>query len=263
MPPKNSEVRFWRIIVRISSLSLLLLLLGSGAQADIRLSLHEAYTQEEASRYCRELGNGWRQMEIAELFALPSGTSFGENFSYWSANQGPSDKTVIGSGSEGDGGIIATVGYAYYPKERNITLSPPNKRIAAACTDAPRPVRKRDYALTPEGTLDRESGLLWHSLDATDKRAKYTFAAAEAMCENLTLHGRNWRLPTLEELYGIVDYARFRPTVDMQYFGPMMHRYYWSSDELNANEAYVVGFKLGSVATAAKKEEAYARCVSE
>ena len=111
--------------------------------------------------------------------------------------------------------------------------------------------------------LDRESGLLWHSLEATDKRAKYTFAAAEEMCENLTLHGKTWRLPTLEELYGIVDYSRFRPAGDMKYFGAMMHRYYWTSDVLNDKEAYVVGFKLGSVATAPKKEEAYVRCISE
>ena len=248
--------------MRIFSLSLLLAL-GTAAQADIHLSPNEAYTQEEASRYCRDLGNGWRAMEIGELFALPSGTVFGENFSYWSANQGPSDETIIGSGSEGDGGIIATVGYAFYPKERNITLSPPGKRVAAACTDAPKPVRKRDYLLTPEGTMDKENGLLWHSLDATDKRGKYTFAQAEAMCENLTLYGRSWRLPTLEELYGIVDYSRFRPTVDMHYFGPMMHRYYWTSDEFNAQEAYAVGFKLGSVATVSKKEAAYVRCVSE
>lgn len=202
-------------------------------------------------------------MEIGELFALPESTSFAADYSYWSANQGPSDDTVIGSGSEGDGGIIAMLGYSFYPKERNITLSPPTKRIAAACTDASKPLRKRDYATVPEGTLDRASGLVWHHLDATDKRAKYAFDKAAEMCENLSLYGRSWRLPTLEELYGIVDYSRFRPTVDMRFFGPMMHRYYWSSDPLNDAEAYVVGFKLGSVATAAKKEEAYVRCVSD
>ncbi|MBN2869419.1 MAG: DUF1566 domain-containing protein [Campylobacterales bacterium] len=248
--------------MRLVSLSLFLAL-GAGAQAEIHLSPAETLTQEEAVRYCRDLGEGWRAMEISELFALSSKTPFSENFSYWSADQGPSDSTVIGSGSEGDGGIIEMVGYSFYPKERNITLSPPTKRIAAACTDTPKTVRKRDYSLTPEGIVDPENGVLWHTLDATDKRAKYTFSAAEAMCENLTLHGRSWRMPTLDELYSIVDYSRFRPTVDMHYFGPMMHRYYWSSDTLNAQEAYVVGFKLGSVATAGKKEEAYVRCVSD
>jgi len=202
-------------------------------------------------------------MHIGELFALPAGTPFRPGFSYWSLDQAPSDSTVIGSGSEGDGGIIAAVGYSFYPKERNITLFPPTKRIATACTNTPVPVRKRDYVITPEGTLDRTNGLLWHALGATDKRAKYIYDEAEKMCENLALHGRKWRLPTLEELYGIVDYSRFRPAADTQYFGPMMHRYYWSGEPLNDTEAYVVGFKLGSVATAPKKEEAYARCVSD
>ncbi|MDD2839075.1 MAG: DUF1566 domain-containing protein, partial [Sulfuricurvum sp.] len=105
--------------------------------------------------------------------------------------------------------------------------------------------------------------LLWHSLDATDKRVKYTFEKAKEMCENLALGGRVWRLPSVEELYGIVDYRFSRPTVDMHYFGVMMQRYYWTADSLNDKEAYVVGFKLGGVATAPKKEEIYARCVSD
>ncbi len=248
--------------MRIFSLTLLLAL-WTGALAEIRFSSSETYTQEEASRYCRDLGEGWRLMGIGELFDLGPDTLFAENFSYWSADTAPSDETLIGSGSEGDGGIIATLGFAFYPRERNITLSPPTKRIAAACTDGPRALRKRDYVRSGEGTRDRASGLLWHSLEATDKRSRYTYEEARQMCEELSVGGREWRLPTLRELYGIVDYSRFRPAVDMKFFGAMMHRYYWSSDELNPNEAYVVGFKLGSVATAPKQESAYARCVSE
>lgn len=252
---------FWPITVRNRLLALACI--SSTLHAEVLLSPAESYTQEQARQYCRDAGPSWRMMSIGELFELPQSTSFRDGFSYWSANQAPSDNTVIGSGSEGDGGIIATVGYSFFPKERNITLSPPAKRIAAACINTPVTVRKRDYILGAEGVSDRTNGLLWHTLDATDKRAKYTFDRANEMCENLSLHGRSWRLPTLEELYGIVDYSRFRPTVDMQYFGSMMHRYYWTADTLNAQEAYVVGFKLGSVATAPKKEEAYVRCVSD
>lgn len=253
---------YWPNVVRNFSL-FLLLALGVSAQAQIHLSVGETYTQEAAREYCRDLGNGWRQMQISELFALPKNTPFGENFSYWSADIVSSDSTIIGSGSEGDGGIIAMVGFSFYPKERNITLSPPTKKIAAACTNSPKILRLRDYHAVAEGSEDKQSGLVWHSLDATDKRAKYTHEQAKEMCENLTLHGRSWRLPSIDELYGIVDYDFTRPSVDMKYFGPMMHRYYWTSDSLNEKEAYVVGFKLGSIATAVKKESAYARCVSE
>lgn len=245
-----------------SSLFFLLGLAVSG-QAEVRFSPSESFSQEQAHDYCRDLGKGWRQMHITELFALPKSTPFADGFSYWSSDKTGSDKTEIGTGSEGDGGIIAMVGFSFFPKERNITLSPNWKKIAAACTDEPEHKRIRHYIQTPEGTKDPEKGIIWHDLDATDKRAKYTLSEAEAMCDNLSLHGRTWRLPSTDELYGIVDYDFTRPTVDMKFFGPMMHRYYWSGDSLNEKEAYVVGFKLGSVATASKKEAAYVRCVSD
>ncbi|AFV97828.1 hypothetical protein B649_07580 [Candidatus Sulfuricurvum sp. RIFRC-1] len=202
-------------------------------------------------------------MSIQELFSLPEPAPFGENFSYWSSNRAPSDNTEIGTGSEGDGGIIAMVGYSFYPKERNITLSPPSKKIAAACTNTLEKKPSQNYRITSKGVEDKNSALLWHLLETTDKRAKYTYELAQEQCKNLTLSARTWRLPTTDELYGIVDYTYFRPSVDMKYFGAMMHRYYWTSDTLNEREAYVVGFKLGSVATVSKTESAYVRCVSD
>lgn len=243
--------------------SILLPLLFSLSWGETHLSKSESYTQERAREYCSTLGSQWRQMSIQELFALPKSTPFGENFSYWSSNKAPSDNTEIGTGSEGDGGIIAMVGYSFYPKERNITLSPPSKKIAAACTNIVEEKPSRNYLITPKGIEDKNTGLLWHLLEATDKRTKYTFDQAKEQCENLTLSNRTWRLPTTDELYGIVDYAYYRPSVDMHYFGAMMHRYYWTSDTLNEREAYAVGFKLGSVATVNKAETVYVRCVSE
>jgi len=252
----------WPIPVRSFNF-LTLLCMSLSAHAQIHLSPTESYTQEGAGEYCRTLGPSWRLMNITEIYALPQKTPFKEGYSYWSSSMTGSDNTEIGTGSEGDGGIIAMVGFSFYPKERNITLSPGWKRIAAACTDAGESSRLRHYRETAEGTLDPYSQLLWHPLDATDKRVKYTHDQAAEMCDNLTLYGRSWRLPTTDELYGIVDYAYTRPTVDMKFFGPMMHRYYWTNDSLNEKEAYVVGFKVGSVATAPKKESAYARCVSD
>lgn len=241
----------------------ILFILGVSAYAEIHLSSQEAYTQKNAQAYCHERGNEWRAMRIDELYGLAHNTPFQEGYSYWSSSQVASGDAIVGTGSEGDGGVIAMLGYSFYPKERNISLSPPTKKIAVACTNTPEGAKKHDYTLTKEGIVDKTSGLLWHSLDATDKKAKYSYDAADEMCSNLTLFGKTWRLPTTQELYSIVDYTFIRPSVDMKYFGPMMHRYYWSSDILNAQESYVVGFKLGSIATASKKEEAYARCVSE
>lgn len=258
---KRFEEDFLQSIVK--RYSLLFSLLGACAYGEVHLASDEAFTQENGLAYCRELGQGWRAMRIDEIFALPQTTPFKEGYSYWSSSRVASGDAVVGTGSEGDGALVATLGYSFYPKERNISLSPPTKKIAVACTNLPEKTKNHEYTLMKEGILDKSSPLLWHSLDATDKKVKYSYEAADDMCSNLTLHGKTWRLPTTQELYGIIDYTFIRPSVDMHYFGPMMHRYYWSSDTLNQNEAYAVGFKFGSVATVPKKEEAYVRCVSE
>ncbi|MDP3464439.1 MAG: DUF1566 domain-containing protein [Sulfuricurvum sp.] len=242
---------------------ILLSVLSFTASAQVHLSSSENLTQENAIQYCRDLGSSWRTLSIQELFTLPKTTPFNVGFSYWSGMQIISGNAITGTGSEGDGGVIEVLGYSFFPKERNITLSPPTKKIAVVCTNIPEIKQSRNYRLTPQGTEDKGSGLLWHSLDATDKRAKYSFEQAKEMCENLTLNGRSWRLPSSDELYGIVDTAFLRPSVDMKFFGPMMHRYYWTGDLLNSQEAYAVGFKLGSVATVSKSEAAHVRCVSE
>lgn len=239
----------------------LLLMVAPSLNAGVFLSQSEEYTQESAVRYCQD--HGWRPMQIQEIFNLPLSTPFTPGFSYWSATKIMTGEAIIGTGSEGDGGVLAYVGLAYYAKERNVTPSPENKKIAAICTDAPPLKQIRNYTLEKLGTKDAQNGLLWHSLDATDKKAKYTYEGAVQMCENLSLGGRSWRLPTLDEMYSTVDYSFSRPTIDMKYFGPVMQRYYWTSDTLNENSSFVVGFKLGSVATVSKKENVYTRCVSE
>jgi hypothetical protein len=253
---------YWQNIVTKFSL-FAMSVLSFTAYAEVYLSPSENLTQENAVQYCRDLGVSWRALSIQELFALPKTTPFTEGFSYWSGMKIISGNAITGTGSEGDGGVIEVLGYSFFPKERNITLSPPTKKISVVCTNASEIKQIRDYRLTPQGTEDKGSGLLWHSLDATDKQRKYTYESAKEMCENLSLNGRIWRLPTADELYGIVDTAFIRPSVDMNFFGPMIHRYYWTSDTLNEREAYAVGFKLGSVATVVKTESAYARCVSE
>ena len=258
-PIKRFKADCWQITVR--RFRYIFPIISTLAWGDVQLSSAVSYTQEQAHEYCRSLGSSWRQMSIQELFAHKG--RFPENFSYWPQTKGPSDNTEIGTGSEGDGGIIAMVGYSFYPKERNITLSPPSKKIAAACTDTPLKHPSRNYQMTSQGVEDKSASLVWHLLDATDKRAKYTYDQAKEQCDNLTLNARTWRLPTTEELYGIVDYSYYRPSVDMKYFGAMMHRYYWSSDTLSENEAFAVGFKLGSVATINKTESAYVRGVSD
>ena len=241
------------------------LLISTLAYGELHQASKENYTFDEAQRYCRDYDDGgWRTLKIYELFELSGDARFSEGRSYWSANSVISGPSRSSTGSEGDAVIEGTThGYSAYLKEGDITISPADKQLGVICSDTPQPKRKADFEKTSEGIVDKESEILWQLLDATDKKAKYDFESAQERCESMELSGREWRLPTLDELYGIVSYEHTSPSVDRELFGIMMSRYYWSDDEFGDDEAYVVGFKLGSVATSSKKNSSYIRCVSD
>jgi len=66
--------------------------------------------------------------------------------------------------------------------------------------------------LLNEIITDTKTGLMWQKETAP---RTYTWQEAVEYCKNLTLAGYDdWRLPTIEELFSIVDYERFRPAID-------------------------------------------------
>jgi len=86
-------------------------------------------------------------------------------------------------------------------------------------------------------------------------------------CDNLSLDGGGWRLPTRKELLGIVDYGHRNPAIN-----PIFHSTpsdypnefsgrYWSSTSLNNSEAWEVGFGTGYQAPSDKTYSNYVRCV--
>ncbi len=220
---------------------------------------------DAAQRYCAERGEGWRVPTIRELFGLRGSGRFSHEISFWSADTAYDGISRDVTGSEGDAGQQrgSQIGYSFYLRDGDVTLSPLTKRIGVICTETPASVYKPSFEKSEEGVLDHENDLLWAPLDAYDKKSKQTFEGAREFCENLDHGGRSWRLPTLDELYAIVSYERSTPSVDTAVFGVMMSRYYWSDDAFNDAQAYVVGFKLGSVATSGKENRSYFRCVSD
>ncbi len=90
---------------------------------------------------------------------------------------------------------------------------------------------------TKEIVTDNITGLMWQ--DNADAQAiKNTWNGAKAYCANLTLGGySDWRLPSIEELEGIVDFGHSHPTIDPVFQNvapepifPFEHSdYYWSS----------------------------------
>lgn len=230
---------------------------------------HEAkrydYDFEAAKSYCRGLGSAWRVPSIKELFPLRGNPDFSPVHSFWSSNTAYDGISRMGTGSEGDAGMQqgSKIGYTFFLRDGDVTLSPLSKQTGVICTDAPVPTDASVYKTIEEGIVDPQNGILWAHLDAYDKKLKHTYEQAQEFCEMLDLHGRSWRLPSVDELYSIVTYKRVRPSVPTESFGVMMSRYYWSDDNFGESQAYVVGFKLGSVATSAKSNRSYFRCVSD
>ena len=239
-------------------------LLSTALSAELHEADENTYDFDSAKRYCSSLGNEWRVLGIKELFELKGQTErFSEERSYWSSDTADAGISRQVTGSEGEMSVSAEYGYTFYLQDGDVTISPIKKQAGVICTDQPTQLKPKAYTVQDNGILDKKSKILWAHLTTHDKSKKLSYEAAQEFCENLELDDREWRLPTVEELYGIVTYERTRPSVRTDIFGVMFSRYYWSDDEFNDDEAYVVGFKLGSVATSDKENESYFRCVSE
>lgn len=78
----------------------------------------------------------------------------------------------------------------------------------------------------------------------------YDWQGALAACENLVLADYyDWRLPDRNELQSIVDYSRYNPSIDTDYFSSTAFSRYWSStaDVSYTNYAWFVSFDYGHV----------------
>lgn len=94
---------------------------------------------------------------------------------------------------------------------------------------------------------------------------------AASYCSERSLGGHtDWRLPTVEELEGIVDYGKVNPAIDTTSFNNISSSRYWSSTtleygkngvEYSKNLAWYVYFKDGDVVYYGKGGNRYVRCV--
>ncbi|MDA3896745.1 MAG: DUF1566 domain-containing protein [Desulfobacteraceae bacterium] len=90
------------------------------------------------------------------------------------------------------------------------------------------------------GTVtDTSTGLTWQQATAS---GSYTWEQALAYCENLTLGSRSdWRLPTRKELRSIVDYSRYNPSINTDFFPNTIASWYWSSTTSAGSTDYAWG----------------------
>lgn len=218
----------------------------------------KVYSHEQAAAYCAGLGDGWRLPESRELFALarsyagkPNPLPEARRGNYWSA-------TPFALSGDHAWQILLPQG-DLLPLEKSKPLF---VRCVKGTAEKPMAPEKR-FEKTKTVVKDKATGLTWQVLDRRSRRAKFDFQEAAARCATLELEGLTWRIPTVEELFSIADHALADPAVP-DVFKPVVPRYYWTGDILDGftHEAYVVGFKTGTVAVSSRKNRSFVRCVS-
>ena len=93
------------------------------------------------------------------------------------------------------------------------------------------------YTENGDGTItDNVTGLIWQKADG----GEMTFESAGNYCKTLVLGGKiDWRLPTGHELFGINNFDRVNPALDINFFTKTSAEYWWSSDLRSDDTSYV------------------------
>jgi hypothetical protein len=109
--------------------------------------------------------------------------------------------------------------------------------------------------------LDRSTGLIW---TAEGNDACLSWMDAKTSAAGVHVGGRDdWRLPTITELLSIVDYERFEPAVDTNFFRAQ-RSFYWTASPVAAAPvefAWLIGFGSGNCLIDFQSYRAYARWV--
>jgi len=116
--------------------------------------------------------------------------------------------------------------------------------------------------VTTDIVLDNKTNLMW--IDDTDTNSDTKiFSQAQNYCTNLSIDEySDWRVPSLRELFTIVDLEKYNPAIDdkFKYTAPFG---YWSSDSYSLDNALVMGINFydGSDGLSDKITPRYIRCV--
>ncbi len=136
--------------------------------------------------------------------------------------------------------------------------------------------KKRSYSRDGNTVIDNTTGLQWEDNSYTLLRwltwknwdaGNYDDTSgntATAYCSDLTLNGKGWRIPSIEELESILDEGRYDPAVTDSVFNVIDPDVpYWSSTSLltNASQAWYAYFKNANSFFDDKNKMFFVRCV--
>lgn len=98
---------------------------------------------------------------------------------------------------------------------------------------------------------DKDTGLEWSRTAPNSMYYENTIVWCNAV---------GGRLPTIEELIGIVDYSKYAPCTDLS---DTQSSYYWSASTYarSPNYAWIISFNFGFVTNDYKTNENYVRAV--
>jgi hypothetical protein len=103
-----------------------------------------------------------------------------------------------------------------------------------------------DTATGHVAVRDNTTGLIWQAGDS-GKDLKHKQAAA--YCKKLKLlDAKDWRLPTVDELFALADRTKVNPAIDQTFFPNCPSGWFWTSTPYAgapADAAWVVNFLSG------------------
>lgn len=109
--------------------------------------------------------------------------------------------------------------------------------------------------------LDTRTNLMW----AVEVAKRQTFKKAQASMTKLSIAGfRDWRLPTVEELFLLADHTRKDPAIDTDFFPDTPSDWFWSSTVYAgppADYAWIVYFVSGNSGWSGQSLGGYVRAV--
>ncbi|MDD2790394.1 MAG: DUF1566 domain-containing protein [Sulfurimonas sp.] len=248
--------------MRIAASFLLLAAFVSADENYKELPTKQSYYASITS--CKELGKEWRLPEIWELFSLRGqSAAFGVDKRYWSATS-LRETRKLNIHTSSDESYIKNEefpAFAFYLQDGDVTPTPKEINAHALCINLPKKAQSELYFISSANAVqDSLNNIIWEPLDP---KQKASYEEAKDICEFKKADGRSWRLPSVDELYSIVNYNYIKPSLNAAIFSKMQNKYYWSDDTFSDKDAYVVGFSIGSVATSPKEEQSYFRCVSD
>jgi hypothetical protein len=234
-------------------------------------------TWADAIAYCRDLaldGGGWTlptRIELTSILddAQPSGPRVNPTYFKFAAKAGwtwASTPWVVDSRKTVTPPLSWFINFS--AGDSNNSLDQTAASAYARCVKVPatRPLPATHYESAAGEVTDNYTCLIWQQ-SSSDKTPTLSFDQAVAYCQGLSLNGRTWRLPTLNELASVVDdvpSGNVSPAVDHTVFPDTnANAWYWTTTPYGSSttEQWSLNFEDGFTKHQARSVLGVARCV--